>query len=70
MGHCRTLAIASSRGQRVHQVTMKVLKRYLHAMDLMLANPSQWIKGFITYAVRDDSDDEGFEVDVQNDGEV
>lgn len=44
MGHCRVLALACTRGQRVDQQTMKVLFRYLNAMDILLSDPGAWFR--------------------------
>jgi hypothetical protein len=47
MGHCRRLALASTKGQRIHQVPIKCVQRYLNAMDMLLDDPTVWFRKFI-----------------------
>jgi hypothetical protein len=58
MGHCRTLALASTRGQRVHQVPIKCMERYLRAMDMLLTDPSVWFRKFVAACCVDGDDDD------------
>ena len=44
MGKCRDLAASCSRGNVMWQVSMKLVKKYLIALDLTLTDPSAWFR--------------------------
>lgn len=46
MGKCRTLALASTRGNNMCQVSMKMTLRYLTALDMTMRNPEAWLNKF------------------------
>ena len=44
MGKCRDLAASSSRGNVLWQVSQKMVKKYLRALDLTLTDPDAWFR--------------------------